>query len=143
MNFAEFMPRTHKCEACGRLMTDRTRKFCNILCRNRGMALRMASKCAAKRKLVPMIRCAREGCENEFEKRPGHRKFCSVKCWAMTRQRVLTIRQKGPTTLGTDRGAAICPVHHRALAFGSHPLSGASMQWCPVCGWKLLERIVA
>lgn len=79
-------------------------------------------------------RCAH--CKQYFH--PKHRdcKYCSDKCkqgsWSKLRSER---RNRAPIPKPSLEGSApTCPKHpDTALAFGSHPLTGVSLEFCPAC----------
>ena len=83
-----------------------------------------------RRKVKPI--CGRPGCGKRCKN--SWSTFCSHPCAKET-------QSKQFPTEARDSTLPVCVNHPGTLlSFGSHPLTGMSMEYCPKCGWRQLQR---
>ena len=133
--------RERACAQCLRVFVLSTKaprqQYCSVPCRNTAMAARHA----AKAKNGPNWKtCA--WCERRFRPSTPERRCCSRECMSRRRVSMRAERQLSPNKslerLGdvlVQPSAPFCPNHPgQALAFGSDPMTGRGLEYCPKCG---------
>lgn len=80
-------------------------------------------------------------CGTRFMKSHGNRKHCT-RCIELTTKSSIPARKQHVEQMLPMQGPPSCPMCGRAdVKYGSDPMTGTSLVWCPACGEQRLPRV--